>query len=92
VIYLHVSCIIYMYHELFACTMYDSHALVLCTVYDSHDIYLRVLLTIYMYKFSRCDIVVFTVFRSIYRFSAKITWFLAKFIRKSSRRLSGKNG
>jgi hypothetical protein len=31
-------------------------------MYDSHDIYLRVLWTICMYKFSRCHVIVFTVF------------------------------
>jgi hypothetical protein len=51
-----------MYHGLFACTIYDSHGLELCTIYDSHDIYLCVLWTIYIYKFSRCHAVVFTVF------------------------------
>jgi hypothetical protein len=39
--------------------MYDYYGLELCTMYDSHDVYLYVLLTIYMYKFSRCYIVVF---------------------------------
>jgi hypothetical protein len=46
-----------MYHELFTCTMYDFYGLELCTMYDSHDIYLRVLWTICMYKFSRCHVV-----------------------------------
>jgi hypothetical protein len=50
---------IYMYHGLFAYTMYDSHGFELCTMYDSHVIYLRVLCTIYMYKFSRCHAVIF---------------------------------
>jgi hypothetical protein len=36
-------------------------------MYDSHGVYLRVLLTIYMYKFSRYHIVVFhDFFRFIY--------------------------
>jgi hypothetical protein len=59
VVYLHASWIICMYHGLFICTMYDSHGLKLCTMYDSHGIYLRVLWTICMYKFSRCHAVVF---------------------------------
>jgi hypothetical protein len=42
--------------------MYDSYGLELCTMYDSHDVYLRVLWTICMYKFSRCHIVIFHVF------------------------------
>jgi hypothetical protein len=51
-----------MHHKLFVCTMYDSYGLELCTMYDSHDVYLRVLWTICMYKFSRCHIVIFHVF------------------------------
>jgi hypothetical protein len=51
-----------MYHGLFACTMYDFHVLELCTMYESHGIYLRVLWTICMYKFSKCHAVVFMVF------------------------------
>jgi hypothetical protein len=39
--------------------MYGSHGFELCTMYDSHVIYLRVLCTIYMYKFSRCHAVIF---------------------------------
>jgi hypothetical protein len=39
-----------------------SYGLELCTMYDSHDVYLCVLWTICMYKFSRCHAVVFTVF------------------------------
>jgi hypothetical protein len=42
--------------------MYDSHGLELCTIYDSHDVYLRVLWTICMYKFSTCHVVIFTGF------------------------------
>jgi hypothetical protein len=48
-----------MYHELFTCLMYDFYGLELCTIYDSHVIYLRVLWTICIYKFSRCHAVVF---------------------------------
>jgi hypothetical protein len=48
-----------MYHELFACTVYDFYGLELCTMYDSYDVYLRVLWTICIYKFSRCHVVVF---------------------------------
>jgi hypothetical protein len=48
-----------MYHELFACIMYDFYGLELCIMYDSHGVYLRVLRTIYMYKFNRCHVVVF---------------------------------
>jgi hypothetical protein len=50
---------IYMYHELFACTVYNFYGLKLCTMYDSHGVYLRILWTIYMYKFSRCHVVIF---------------------------------
>jgi hypothetical protein len=39
--------------------MYDSHDVELCTMYDSHSVYLRVLWTICMYKFSICHDVVF---------------------------------
>jgi hypothetical protein len=39
--------------------MYDSYGVDLCTMYDSYDVYLRVLWTICMYKFSRCHAVVF---------------------------------
>jgi hypothetical protein len=49
----------YRYHGLFACTIYDSHGLELCTMCDSHCVYLHVLWTIYMYKFSRCHVIVF---------------------------------
>jgi hypothetical protein len=51
----------YMYHGLFACTVYDSYSLELCTMYDSHDV-LRVLYIIYMYKFSRCYVIIFHCF------------------------------
>jgi hypothetical protein len=39
--------------------MYDPHNLELCTMYVSDIIYLRVLLTLCMYKFSRCYDIVF---------------------------------
>jgi hypothetical protein len=39
--------------------MYDFYGLELCIMYDSHVVYLRVLWTICMYKFSRCHIVGF---------------------------------
>jgi hypothetical protein len=39
--------------------MYDSYIIELCTMYDFHGIYLRVLWTIYMYKISRCHVVIF---------------------------------
>jgi hypothetical protein len=42
--------------------MYDFHGVNLCTMYDSHDVYLYVLWTIYMYKFSRYHVVVFHIF------------------------------
>jgi hypothetical protein len=51
-----------MYYELFACTVYNFYGLGLYTMFDSHDVYLCVLYTICMYKFSRCHIVVFTIF------------------------------
>ena len=44
---------------LFICIMYASHGVDLCTMYDSHGVYLCILLTICMYKFSRCHVVVF---------------------------------
>jgi hypothetical protein len=48
-----------MYHILFTYIMYDPHNLELCTMYVSDIIYLRVLLTLCMYKFSRCYDIVF---------------------------------
>jgi hypothetical protein len=39
--------------------MYASHGVDLCTMYDSHGVYLCILLTICMYKFSRCHAIVF---------------------------------
>jgi hypothetical protein len=48
-----------MYHGLFACIMYASNCLELCTMYDSHGVYLRVLWTICMYKFSTTHVIVF---------------------------------
>jgi hypothetical protein len=48
-----------MYHGLFACIMYASNCLELCTMYDSHGVYLCVLWTICMYKFSTTHVVVF---------------------------------
>jgi hypothetical protein len=48
-----------MYHGLFACIMYASNCLKLCTMYDSHGVYLCVLWTICMYKFSTTHVVVF---------------------------------
>jgi hypothetical protein len=48
-----------MYHGLFACIMYASNCLELCTMYDSHGVYLRVLWTICMYKFSTTHVVIF---------------------------------
>jgi hypothetical protein len=51
-----------MYYGLFACTIYDSHGVDLYTIYDSHSVYLCVLCTICMYKFSRCHAVIFYVF------------------------------
>jgi hypothetical protein len=44
---------------LFICIMYASHGVDLCTMYDSHGVYLCILLTICMYKFSRCHAIVF---------------------------------
>jgi hypothetical protein len=71
--------------------MYDSYGLELCTMYDSYDVYLRVLWTIYMYKFSIYHIVVFTGFFIPFTdFRQKITRFLAKIVRKSPRRFSEK--
>jgi hypothetical protein len=51
-----------MYHGLFVCIINDYYGLELCTMYDSHGVYLRILWTIYMYKFSRCHVIIFTVF------------------------------
>jgi hypothetical protein len=42
--------------------MYDSHGLELYTMYDSHGVYLRVLWSIYIYKFSRCHVVFYGFF------------------------------
>jgi hypothetical protein len=39
--------------------MHDSYGLELRTMYDSHSVYLRVLWTICMYKFSRCHVIIF---------------------------------
>jgi hypothetical protein len=36
-----------------------SHGMDLCTMCDFHGVYLRVLHTICMYKFSRCHVIVF---------------------------------
>jgi hypothetical protein len=63
----------------------------LYTMYDSHGVYLRVLWIICLYKFSRCHAVIFTVFCSIYRFSAKIVRFLTKFTRILTHRFFGKS-
>jgi hypothetical protein len=78
-VYLHVS-------GLFVCTMYNSHGLEWCTIYNSHGVYLRVLWTICMYKFSSCHTVVFHGFLFHLPISVKIASFLTKFVRKSSRR------
>jgi hypothetical protein len=43
----------------FVCIVYDFYGLELCIMYDSHVIYLRILWIIYMYKFSRCHIIIF---------------------------------
>jgi hypothetical protein len=57
--------------------MYDFHGVELYTIYDSHDVYLHVLQTIYMYKFSRCHAIIFHgFFLSVDRFSAKFIRFL----------------
>jgi hypothetical protein len=53
--YLHVSQIICMY------CIFDSYSLELYTMYDSHGV-LRVLYIIYMYKFSRCYVIIFHYF------------------------------
>jgi hypothetical protein len=80
-----------MYHELFIYTVHNFYGLELCTIYDSHDIYLRVLWTICMYKFSRWSCRCFSrFFRSIYWFSTKIGRFLAKTARKWPHRFSEK--
>jgi hypothetical protein len=73
--------------------VYASNCLKLCTMYDSHGVYLRVLWTICMYKFSITHVVVFhDFFHSIYRISAKIGRFLTKTVRNSPRRFIGKTG
>jgi hypothetical protein len=69
-----------------------SHGLKLCTMYNSHDVYLCVLWTIYMYKFSRCHGVVFYGFLFHLPILTKIVRFQAKFNRKSPRRFSEKTG
>jgi hypothetical protein len=76
--YLHIPCMILM-------------ILSLCNMYASHSVYLRVLLTIYMYKFSRCQCRCFSRFFFLFTdFQQKIARFLTKFVRKLSRRFSGK--
>jgi hypothetical protein len=80
-----------MYHRLFLCTMYDFYDPDLCNMYGSRGVDLCVLWTICIYKFSKYNVIVFHgFFCFIYRFSAKIAWFLAKFAQKSSRRFSEK--
>jgi hypothetical protein len=39
--------------------MYDSYDLDLCNMYDSHGVYLCVLWTICMHKFSKYNVIVF---------------------------------
>jgi hypothetical protein len=59
--------------------MYDSHNVDLCNMCDSHGVYLRVLWTIYMDKFSRCHVIVFhDFFCSNDQFSGKFDRFLQK--------------
>jgi hypothetical protein len=70
--------------------MYDSYSLELCTIYDSHGVYLRVLWTICMYKFSRCHVVIFHGFLFHLQFSIKIGWFPVKTARILPRRFSKK--
>jgi hypothetical protein len=67
-----------MYHKLFACIIYASNCLELCTMYDSHGIYLRVLWTICMYKFSITHVVVFDSFFAFTEFRQKSTGFRQK--------------
>jgi hypothetical protein len=57
-----------MYYELFACTVNDFYGLKLCTMYDSHDLYLRVLWTICIYKFSICHVIFHDFFISFINF------------------------
>jgi hypothetical protein len=70
--------------------MYDSHGVDLCIMYDSHDVYLRILCTICMYKFSRYHTVIFHDFFSNDRFFIKFDRFLPKFVWKSRGRFSEK--
>jgi hypothetical protein len=39
--------------------MNDSHDMYLCTMYDSYGVYLNILCTICMYKFSTCYTIIF---------------------------------
>jgi hypothetical protein len=75
------TCIMDYLHVLY---MYDSHGVDLCTMCDSHSVYLRLLWTICMYKFSRYhNIALHSFFLSNDRFSEKISRFLPTFIRES---------
>jgi hypothetical protein len=67
-----------MYHKLFACIIYASNCLELCTMYDSHGVYLCVLWTICMYKFSITHVVVFHSFFAFTEFRQKSTGFRQK--------------
>jgi hypothetical protein len=78
-------------YELFTCTIYDSHGLELYTMYDSHGVYLRVLWSIYIYKFSRCHVVFYDFFVPFTDFRQKSSGFCqtspenhhANFLKKS---------
>jgi hypothetical protein len=61
--------------------MYDYHDVDLCIMYDSHNVYLRVLWTICIYKFSRYHVVVFHEFFLFNdRFPRKFGRFPLKFV------------
>jgi hypothetical protein len=60
-------------------------------MYDSHSVYLHVLWIIYMYKFSRCHVVVFHgFFVPFTEFRQKLAGFRQKTARNSPRRFSKK--
>jgi hypothetical protein len=51
-----------MYYALFICTIYDSRGVDLYIMCDSNGVYLHVLRTICMYKFSRYHVIIFHTF------------------------------
>jgi hypothetical protein len=83
--------------SLFTCIMHYLHALCMILIVLSYVLCMILMVFIYVYYvlfacINLVDVMLlfFTVFRSIYQFSAKIIRFLAKFTQKSRRRFSEK--